>query len=44
MDNAIEEYEELRARYLRVEELAEEIISKAAGDEKNGIMQRAHAM
>ena len=34
IDNVMEEYDELRERYTRLEEIASEIIEQAAGDEK----------
>lgn len=42
IDNIMDEYEELRERYIRLEEIATGLIEQAAGDEKDGVMQVAH--
>ncbi len=42
MDSIIDEYDELRPQYERVEAIATKLITEAAGDEQNGIMQIVH--
>ncbi len=39
---ALEEYDELLPQYLRLEEIAAEIVERSAGDRNNGIMQVVH--